>query len=55
VGIVVGYSAILIPQLEAPDSEIPVTKEETSWIGKVLFLFYFLFQNTEELLFLLIQ
>lgn len=35
VGIVVGYSAILIPQLEAKDSEIPVTKDQTSWIASL--------------------
>ncbi|KAK9509422.1 hypothetical protein O3M35_006746 [Rhynocoris fuscipes] len=38
VGIVVGYSAILIPQLEAEDSEIPVTKDQTSWIASLAVL-----------------
>ncbi|XP_075223390.1 trehalose transporter 1-like protein isoform X1 [Lycorma delicatula] len=38
VGIVVAFSAILIPKLEAPDSDIKVTKEETSWIASLVVL-----------------
>ncbi|XP_066906230.1 facilitated trehalose transporter Tret1-2 homolog isoform X2 [Halyomorpha halys] len=38
VGIVVAYSAILIPQLESKDSEIPVTKEQTAWIASLAVL-----------------
>lgn len=34
VGLILAYSAILIPQLTAPDTEIAVTKTEISWIGK---------------------
>uniref|UniRef100_A0A1B6MDF6 Major facilitator superfamily (MFS) profile domain-containing protein n=1 Tax=Graphocephala atropunctata TaxID=36148 RepID=A0A1B6MDF6_9HEMI len=37
-GITLGFSAILIPQLEAPDSEIKVNKEDISWIASVIAL-----------------
>uniref|UniRef100_A0A1B6G1J5 Major facilitator superfamily (MFS) profile domain-containing protein n=1 Tax=Cuerna arida TaxID=1464854 RepID=A0A1B6G1J5_9HEMI len=37
-GIILGFSAILIPQLEAADSEIKVNKEEISWIASVIAL-----------------
>uniref|UniRef100_A0A1B6MQL7 Major facilitator superfamily (MFS) profile domain-containing protein n=1 Tax=Graphocephala atropunctata TaxID=36148 RepID=A0A1B6MQL7_9HEMI len=35
-GVVVGFSAIIIPQLESPDSDIQVTKEDISWIASVV-------------------
>lgn len=38
VGIVVSFSAILIPQLEAEDSDIKVTTEDTSWIASLVVL-----------------
>ncbi|XP_054261516.1 facilitated trehalose transporter Tret1-2 homolog isoform X2 [Macrosteles quadrilineatus] len=38
VGAVVAFSAILIPQLTAEDSEIKVTKSDTSWIASLVVL-----------------
>jgi len=38
VGAVVAFSAILIPQLQAPDSDIKVTLEDTSWIASLVVL-----------------
>lgn len=37
IGIIIGFSAIMIPQLQAPDSEIPLDKEGASWIGNYCF------------------
>jgi len=34
-GLSFGFSAILIPQLQQPDSEIPVTLEQGSWIASL--------------------
>lgn len=34
IGLVVAYSAILLDQLEKPESEISVNKTEATWIGK---------------------
>lgn len=36
VGLSMAYSATLIPHLEADDTEVPVTKEETSWIASIV-------------------
>lgn len=33
-GMVAGYSAILLPQLQNETSKIKITSEEASWIGK---------------------
>ncbi|RZF46583.1 hypothetical protein LSTR_LSTR002915 [Laodelphax striatellus] len=38
VGVVVAFSAILIPQLEHEKSDIKVTKEETAWIASLVVL-----------------
>uniref|UniRef100_A0A1B6LRS5 Major facilitator superfamily (MFS) profile domain-containing protein n=1 Tax=Graphocephala atropunctata TaxID=36148 RepID=A0A1B6LRS5_9HEMI len=38
VGAVVAFSAILIPQLEAPNSDFKVTKTDTSWIASLVVL-----------------
>ncbi|XP_066995155.1 facilitated trehalose transporter Tret1-2 homolog isoform X2 [Anabrus simplex] len=38
VGVAMAYSAILIPQLEAPESDIKVTLTESSWLASVLVL-----------------
>lgn len=47
-GMVFGFSAIAIPQLQEPNSTIPITMSEASWIGmlydlknKTLFIFFF--------------
>lgn len=32
-GAVIGYSAVLIPQLEINESRIQILQEEASWIG----------------------
>lgn len=37
VGISLAYSAILLPQLNAEESELKVTVEEGSWIGIMRF------------------
>ena len=34
-GAVLGYSAILIPQLELPESEIVVTRLQTAWLSEL--------------------
>lgn len=36
-GMNMGFSAIALPQLEGEDSEIKITTEEASWIGKLTF------------------
>uniref|UniRef100_A0A182IKM6 Major facilitator superfamily (MFS) profile domain-containing protein n=1 Tax=Anopheles atroparvus TaxID=41427 RepID=A0A182IKM6_ANOAO len=36
IGISLAYSAILIPQLELPDSDIPITKGQSSWIASII-------------------
>lgn len=33
-GMVFGFSAVVLPQLQEPDSIIPITEDEASWIGK---------------------
>jgi hypothetical protein len=33
VGFSLAYSAILIPQIEAPDSDLEIDKEDTPWLG----------------------
>lgn len=38
-GLVFGFSAVAIPQLEAEDSPIQVDKTQISWIGKNFILF----------------
>lgn len=35
-GAAIGYSAILIPQLELPKSEITVTRLQTAWMSECL-------------------
>lgn len=42
-GLIFGFSAVVIPQLEAEDSVIPITESQASWIGKCISLFcYFI-------------
>lgn len=36
VGLCQGYSAVLLPQLQQNGSQLMVTDEEASWIGKAL-------------------
>ncbi|XP_058824533.1 facilitated trehalose transporter Tret1-like isoform X2 [Topomyia yanbarensis] len=36
IGISLAYSAILIPQLEDPDSDVVVTKAQSSWIASII-------------------
>ena len=36
-GFSMGFSAILIPQLQKPDAEISATLEQGSWIGRISF------------------
>lgn len=43
VGISLAYSAILLPQLEAGDSDLKITKDQGSWIGNEIFLDYWTF------------
>lgn len=38
VGIALSYSAVLVPQLESPDSDIPVTKFLTSLVASIIVL-----------------
>jgi hypothetical protein len=33
VGFSLAYSAILIPQIEAPESDLEIDKESTPWLG----------------------
>jgi len=33
-GFILGYSAIALPQLQHPESWLPVSEDEASWIGK---------------------
>lgn len=40
VGLTQGYSAVLLPQLTSPTSNIFVSKEESSWIGKSPRIFF---------------
>lgn len=37
-GMVFGFSAVAIPQLEKIDSIIPIDKDQASWIGKNVIL-----------------
>lgn len=32
-GMVIGYSAILLPEIQRTDSTIQITREQASWIG----------------------
>lgn len=36
IGISLAYSAILIPQLEQPGSDVPITKAQSSWIASII-------------------
>uniref|UniRef100_A0A6E8W0L2 MFS domain-containing protein n=1 Tax=Anopheles coluzzii TaxID=1518534 RepID=A0A6E8W0L2_ANOCL len=36
IGISLAYSAILIPQLEQPGSDVPITKGQSSWIASII-------------------
>lgn len=33
-GLIFGFSAVVIPQLQAADSLIPVDESQSSWVGK---------------------
>lgn len=33
-GMVFGFSAMVLPQLQAPDSAIPIDEEQASWVGR---------------------
>lgn len=37
-GIGLAFSAILIPQVEAPDTDLKMTQEETSWVASIIIL-----------------
>lgn len=36
-GLIFGFSAVVIPQLESPDSLIPIDEFQASWVGKLDF------------------
>ncbi|XP_055607922.1 uncharacterized protein LOC129755448 [Uranotaenia lowii] len=38
-GLIFGFSAVVIPQLQAPDTLIPVDESQSSWVGKWSFFF----------------
>lgn len=38
IGISLAFSAILIPQVEAPDSDLKLTPGQTSWVASVIVL-----------------
>lgn len=38
IGISLAFSAILVPQIESEDSDLKLTKEQTSWIASVIVL-----------------
>lgn len=33
-GLIFGFSAVVIPQLESPDSLIPIDQYQASWVGE---------------------
>jgi len=35
IGLVFGFSAVVIPQLQASDSSIPINESQASWIGEL--------------------
>ena len=38
IGISLAFSAIVVPQVESPDSDLKLTKVQTSWIASVIVL-----------------
>lgn len=46
-GLIFGFSAVVIPQLHAPNSLIPVDESQASWVGKSK-LFFVYFANSES-------
>lgn len=38
IGISLAFSAILVPQVESEDSDLKLTKEQTSWVASVIVL-----------------
>lgn len=39
-GITAGFSSILLPQLKESGSDVHITVEEESWIGKIKILYF---------------
>lgn len=38
IGIALSFSAIFIPQAESPDSDLPITQTQSSWVASIIVL-----------------